>query len=322
MELIFALVIFISCGFLLYFAGELIVNSLLDISKYLGITKFVISFFIMAAASALPNLFVGLSSAFKGIPELSYGDIMGNNIISITLAVGLAIIFSTHKQIHLETETTKATAKFTIVSAILPVIMIFDGELSRIDGLILILFFMYYVNWIFAKKERFSDVYEEIGKIKIYFNLQKSVFAVINTIFGIIILVIAAQGIIFAAKALSLAFGISLLVVGILIIGLGSALPEVYFAISSARRNETSMILGNLMGAVIIPATLILGTVAIIHPIKSDNLEFSIVSRVFLILSVIFFYFFSKTHNKITYKEGVFLMLVYVSFALATIIIK
>lgn len=318
MTLFLSIIIFLISACILYIAGELIVNGLLYVARYFGVTEFVVAFFVMAVAASLPNLFVGVSSALRGIPELSFGDIMGNNLIALTLAVGLAVFFSPKKEIPAQSHTVQSTAVFTVASAILPIILISDGILSRLDGGILIAFFFYYIYWIFSKKERFSKVYEEHEQ-KIIIETKKMFISVVKIIGGTILLLIAAQGIVMSASWVAVDLGLPLVLVGILVLGFGSALPEIYFAISSARKGETFMILGNLMGAVIIPASLIIGIVALIQPVANTGLEFSLINRLFLIIAALFFFLFTKTGNQITKKESYFLIALYVLFVVSTV---
>ncbi|HMP67444.1 MAG TPA: sodium:calcium antiporter [Candidatus Paceibacterota bacterium] len=319
MTLITSFIIFgISAG-LLYFAGELIVKGMLRLSRYIGVTEFVVAFFVMAVAASLPNLFVGITSALQGIPELSFGDIMGNNMIALTLAVGLAVFFSPNKEIPVDNQTIKGTSFFTIIAAILPIILISDGVISRLDGLILIGLFAYYIYWLFSKKERFSKIYEEHEEKNVIFEAKLAFFDISKIVAGVIILMVSAQGIVFSASSIAIDLGLPLVLIGIFILGFGSALPEVYFGISSAKKGEVSMILGNLMGAVIIPASLVIGIVSIISPIHSDGLQFSIINRLFLIFAALFFFLFSKTHDKISTRESYFLLAIYIAFVLTTI---
>lgn len=307
------LIIFlISCG-LLYFAGELIVRGLLRLARYFGVTEFVVAFFIMALASSLPNLFVGISSALRGIPSLSFGDIMGNNMIAMTLAVSLAVLFSPKKEIPSDGRTVQTTAVFTMAAAVLPLLLVSDNILSRTDGLVLVTFFVFYIFWLFSKKERFEKVYEKHESEGLE-EAAKAFSDIFRIIIGIVLLLISSQGIIHSATFMSVELNLSYVLVGTLILGLGSALPEIYFAVSSAKKGETSMILGNLMGAVIIPASLVLGIVSIIHPIVIKDLETSAISRIYLILSALFFFFSAKSHSKITITEGIFLFILYILF--------
>lgn len=124
----------------------------------------------------------------------------------------------------------------------------------------------------------------------------------------------AANGIVKSASFFAEGFGFSIGLLGILIVGLGNALPETYFAIVSARRGETGMILGDLMGSVIIPTTLVLGLVALIEPIVIPNFSPFAVARAFVVISSVFFFLFVRSGRKISEKEGIFLVILYIAF--------
>ncbi len=318
MNIIILSIIFIVASIMLYLSSEEIIKGLTRLSRYLGVTEFILSFFIIAVAASIPNLFVGVTSALRGLPELSFGDIMGNNIVALSVGIGLATLFSKKKKIRAENETIKGSTIFTFISALLPLILIYDGVLSRTDGLILIAFFVYYMYWIFSKKERFSKIYEEheVEIVKETSNFFKDIFRVLG---GFIVLLIAAQGIVYSSSEFAITLGLPLVMVGVLILGLGSALPEVYFAVSSARKDETGLILGNIMGAVIIPATLILGIVALISPIHGNDFELFAISRGFLFLATVVFFMAVKTHDEVSRSEAILLLLVYVGFVITTL---
>jgi len=323
MEIVIGIVTLITSGVFLYFAGELIVASLLLLSRYFKVTEFVVSFFVMAFAASLPNLFVGVTSALQGVPELSFGDIMGNNIIALTVALTVAIsfgvLFSAKKEIPLENQTIQDTTFLTAVAAILPLILVSDGMISRSDGLVLILFFAAYAFWMFSKKEHFSRVYEDRELLPTKNEIKLSIM---RLVLGIVVLALSAQGIVYGANLIAVSVGLPLILVGILIIGFGGALPEIYFTIISAKKGETGLIVGNLMGSVIIPATFVLGLVAIIHPISNPTTEFSTLARVFLVLVAVFFLVVSKTKGVITKKEALTLLLSYILFVCSLLIFK
>jgi Ca2+/Na+ antiporter len=94
MELIGYIFIFLLSCVAFYFSGEIIVKSFNRIAKFLGWKEFVVSFLLMAFIGSLPNLFVGVSSALHNIPELSFGEVIGGNLINVTLAIALASLFS------------------------------------------------------------------------------------------------------------------------------------------------------------------------------------------------------------------------------------
>ena len=133
---------------------------------------------------------------------------------------------------------------------------------------------------------------------------------------------LAAEGIVKSARSLSEDLNIALPVIGILIVGLGNALPEVCFAVASARKKQTWMILGNLMGSIIVPATLVLGIVALLSPIKIADFSHFVIARVFLIISALFFFICVRTDQKITKKEALILLGVYLLFVVSEIFLK
>lgn len=118
-----------------------------------------VAFFTMALAGTIPNLSVGLSSMLHKIPELSFGEIVGGNIIDLTLAVALAVLIS-KRDLVASSRVVQGSAVFTLLIALLPLFSIFDGSLSRMDGFALILAFLIYITWLFGKKERFTKVYD------------------------------------------------------------------------------------------------------------------------------------------------------------------
>lgn len=317
MIMIFYVLIFIGCSVLLYKSCEKMIEEIVCISRLFGLKEFMVAFFVMAFVASLPNLFTGVTSAIRGIPELSFGDVGGNNVVALTLAMALAVFFTKDGKLSTESVVVQRTSLFTAFATIIPLILILDGELSRADGVILILFFIFYNVWIFSKKDRFFAVYDgqenlsEKKKIKdVFKGLRKIAF-------GILLAIGAVQGIVLSAIFFAEYFNISVMTIGFLVTGLGSALPEIYFAIISARKGQTKMILGNLMGAVIVPSTLVLGIVAIIQPIIISDFSPFAISRIFIIMSVLFFFFFAKTGRKITNKEAIVLLGIYALFILA-----
>jgi len=315
-------IIFLTSCILLYFSAEWVINSLIRVARFLGWKEFVVAFFIMAFSSSLPNLFLGVFSAFQKIPQLSLGDIIGGNVIDLTLAIGLATLFIKNGGIVSDSRLVQTSSFFVLISAILPLILSLDKEISRLDGFLLIAFFFVYIFWLFAKKERFSKAYEDIEKTPLFQQFKEFLIDLLKIIGGIFLLLLATEGIIKSSQFFAEFFHLSLIFIGLLIVALGNALPETYLSIISAKKGEGWMILGNLMGSVILPATLVLGVVALICPIKNLEISTIVVARIFLFLSAVFFFFFVRSDRKISKTEGIFLVIIYFLFFIAEILIK
>lgn len=302
-------------------ASSWVIGALTRIARFLCWREFVVAFFIMAFASSMPNLFVGISSALRGIPELSFGDVVGGNVIDFTLVIALAAILA--NGLPAGSKMVQTSLIFTVILALLPLLLVANGTLSRLDGVILISAFFVYAFWLFSKQERFSKEYKDDDSCSTPTERFKGFFKDSGIILlGGVVLLLAAQGIVVSASFLATALNLPLAIVGILIVGFGNALPETYFSIMSARRGHSWLIFGNLMGSVVVPATLVLGVVALIHPIVITDFSPFAIARIFLILSAFLFFVFGRSGQKITRKEAILLLGLYVAFVLIEIFIK
>jgi len=314
------LLIFFFSIFLLFFFGKWLVDGLVKIACFLKLREFVIAFFIIALAGSVPNFFFGIFSTFKGAPQLSFGDVVGGNVVDLTIVIALSVLLG--QGLPAKSRMVQGSAIFTSLIAVLPLLLVLDGVLSRLDGLFLISFFFIYVFWLFSKKERFSKVYcveEEVSLLK---ELKGFFIGLIKIMLGLAALLIASRGMVETGYYFSEALGLPLVLVGILIVGLGNAFPETYFTIISARKKQNWLVLGDLMGSVIVCSTLVLGTVAFIQPIEIVNFLPLVVARLFLIASAFFFLVFVRTEQQITKKEGLFLLSIYIFFIIIEIFIR
>ena len=306
--------IFIVSCFLLALSGERLVSALMRVAKFLGWREFVVAFFAVAFGASIPDLFVGIMAAVGGIPELSFGDVISGNVVDLTLAVVLAILLG-RTSLDTGSRLVQKSALFTAAIAVLPLFLALDGVLGRGDGLVLLLSFVVYAVWVFSKGERFTKIYDGMKELKFKDFIKD--LGVIALSVGFIL--IASGGIVKTAVFLGTALNMPLILVGILVVGLGNAVPEIYFGIVSARREQNWMVLGDLMGSVISCATIVLGVVALIEPIKITSLPAVAVARISLMIAAIFFYIFIWTGKRISRKEAAFLLLLYFLFILAEV---
>ena len=293
-----------------YFTGNWIVSGVGKISYKFGWREFALAFLVMAFTASLPNFFVGITSALKGVPELSFGDVIGGNLIALTVAAPLALMFSLKKEIVAKSRTVQWSLFFVLGAALLPSILVINGTLGRFDGVILILFFFTYIFWLFRKRERFmlhqkDRSYDKTVNTDIH---RKDVAKIVVALF---LIVVAAQGIVTSATYFAEGFGLSLLLIGVLIVGVGNALPQIYFATTASYKGDNWMLLGSIMGSVVIPATLVLGVVSLIHPISVDNVDVAMTGRLFLVLASVVFFFTLKTSQKLVFQEALLLLSIY-----------
>jgi cation:H+ antiporter len=315
--MILEIAIFIAAVFILSWLSSRLVATLINIAKYMHWREFIIAFFVMAFAASLPNLFIDVSAALRGLPQISFGDVVGGNFVDLTLVMAIAVLFGSGS-LPAESEMVQKSAVFTAAIAVLPIFLVWDGKLDRIDGVILLGAFALYTWWLFLKEERFKKVYR--GRPK---NTARGYFSFLFDLGKIVIflalLLVTSYFVIDSAQFFSVTLGISLSLVGILIVGLGNCFPEAYFSIISARKGENWMVLGDLMGSVIVCATLVLGIIALISPFEIHDLSPFLVTRIFTIVASMLFLIFIRTGKKITKMEGLFFLSIYILFLLVEI---
>lgn len=313
--------IFVASCFILSWLSSKFIKTLTEVAKYLHWREFIVAFFVMGFAASLPNLFVDLNAAFHGMQAISFGDIMGGNLVDLSLAMAIAVLMS-RKGISTESQMVQSSAILTTIIAILPWVLLFrTGGLDRIDGVILILSFFAYAWWLFSKDARFKKVY---GDRHVKSISKKSFFAwdIVKLVIILGTLLGASYAVIYTAQYFSATLNMSLALVGVLIVSLGNCFPETYFAIISARKEENWMVLGDMMASVIVCATLVLGVVAIAKPFKIVDFSPFFIARIFMVVSCVFYLLFIASGKKVTKKEGLILLMVYIIFLITEVFIK
>ncbi len=320
MQWYFVILLFIgSCITLSWLSGSLI-HSLEGVARYLRWREFIIAFFVMAFAASLPNLFIDINAAFQGKPQLAFGDVIGGNLVDLTVVLAIAAFFS-KKGLSAQSDMVQKSALFTALIAVLPLLLVVDGVLGRVDGIILIAAFMLYAGWLFSKKEHFKKTYRS-NKEKPIAGFKHFVANLVKIVVLLALLLAASEAVVLSAQFFSDQLGISLALVGILIVGLGNAFPETYFSVISARKDENWLVLGDLMGSVIICATLVLGLIALIFPFTITDFSPFFNARIFLVIAALLSYLCIRTGRKITKIEGMYLLGIYIAFLIVEIFIQ
>jgi len=305
------ILIFIASCFLLVKAGSWTVKSLIRISRALEWSGFLSSFVIMALATSLPEFFIGITSSFHGYPQLSFGNIIGANILNLTIGIGIVSLISKGLKVKKSGANQALYASFFVV---LPLILILDYSLSRVDGFILLLALGFYLKKLFNEKRSLKGFAPEKeakdwNKFKLFLKDIALFFS------SVIILLLSAEIAVKTANVLAIETGISLVVTGILLVAAGTALPEIIFGAKAVTSGRKDLAWGDFLGSVTINSTLILGVVALISPLKIVNLSPYLSGIIFTFIIAILFALFAKTGKEINKKEAFILIIAYICFA-------
>ncbi len=306
--LIANLMIFLAACLVLLTSGTLLVKTLAKIASFLRLSEFVVGFVIMAFATSIPELFVGITSAIAKNPALSLGNVIGSNIIDLTLVIGIVILLG--KGINIKSKKTKIDALYMVFIAALPmVLMVIGNSLSRIDGIILLAAFVVYARRILKQKKLFKKEVENGIKRK------EIILTTMLFILSLALLFLSSKFVVDYATLLSVDLALPSIIVGLFIVAIGTSLPELTFESKAVMKGHSEMALGDLIGSVIANSTLVLGITSIIYPITANILLFS-VSAIFMVVIAFLFATFVESGNKLYIKEGISLILLYIFFVM------
>lgn len=309
------LLFFILSAIALIISSIFLVKTLGKISSFLKISEFTAAFIIMAVATSIPELFVGISSAISGNPALSLGNVLGASIIDLTLIVGIFVLIS--KEIKIKKQRIGKDVYFVLASTLLLLILFIIGaSLSRLDGGILVSFFIINSIRMIKKRKKYRLEYKE----------KKSkrgvvVGSVVIFILSLILLFIASKFAVDYASLLAIDLNLPPIIVGLFLLSFATTLPELIFGIQACKTGHESMAIGDQTGTVLANITLILGTVAIIKPITAEFVPF-IISGLFLFISAFIFTTLIKSEHKLTLGEGLSLIFIYVLFTILELFTK
>lgn len=258
-------IIFVFALGALIYSGGLLVKSLVWMGRYLKLSEYTLAFILVAFATSLPELFVGVTSALKQAPALSFGNLVGSNVLNITLVLGASILWS--GGIKIDRTITKRDMQITLGMVFLPLLLLLDGSISRADGLLLIFFFIGYIIYLSSEDHKEILVNSMSGE---EFHLTNFLRHLTIFTFGVVLLLGSSSFVVSVGLDFARALALPLFLMGV-IVSIGTALPELVFGIRSVHLRHPSMSLGNAFGSMIVNFSLILGLVALIHPIVLER---------------------------------------------------
>jgi cation:H+ antiporter len=284
-------IIFVVAGFMLLVKGaDYLVEGSSSIARRFGVSTLVIGLTVVAFGTSAPELAVNILSASFGKTELAFGNINGSNIANILLILGLTAFIA---RVPITSRTLIKEIPFMVLSGFMLMLLSLDiflegadvAIISRIDGLVLVSFFfifMYYL-WLSIRGARAAKKEKENKSFAL---------SVITTISGFLGLVIGGYLAVEGASNLAVFMGVSETLVGLTIVAIGTSLPELVTALVAAKKGETDLAVGNVVGSNIFNILLVLGTTATIHPIpvtQSGVIDATIAFSVMLLTLVIIF---------------------------------
>jgi len=271
---------------LLVWSADAFTDNGAKIARIFNISPLIIGLLIFGFGTSAPEMLVSGLAAYDGHPELSIGNAFGSNIFNIGLVLAVAAIIH---PVIVEKNVLKKEWLFLFLSTLVIGFLLMDGFLSFVDGsilLILLLLFLYYVFNESKKDNNLeNEVSEDINKD------QSKAKTWLLLIISLVILVSSARLVVWGGTNLALAFGVSDLIIGLTVVALGTSLPELAVAISSALKKQHQMIIGNIIGSNLFNSLGVLAIPGLILPFQIPSEVMSrdyIYMLIFTLLILIF----------------------------------
>ncbi|POT99007.1 calcium/sodium antiporter [Escherichia sp. ESNIH1] len=269
---------------LVVYSADRLVFAASILCRSVGIPPLIIGMTVVTIGTSLPEIIVSVAASLHGQMDLAIGTALGSNTVNILLILGLAALFhpfTVHSDI-----LRREIPLMLIVSALAGVVL-YDGQLSRADGLFLLLLAVLWLVFIVKIGRQGNDslTREQLAELPREGSLSVA-FLWLGV--ALIVMPMATRMVIDNATVLANVLGMSELTIGLTVIAIGTSLPELATAIAGARKGEDDIAIGNIIGSSIINIAIVLGLPALIVPGSFNPLAFTRDYGVMLVVSVIF----------------------------------
>ena len=304
---IFLQIILLFVGFAMLIKGaDWFVDGSSGIATKFKIPQLVIGLTIVAMGTSAPEAAVSIAAALKGNADITIGNIVGSNILNILIILGISALIT---PLAVAKSTIKVEIPFMIVVTLLLLGMGYNGTISLLEGIILLLVFLVYLGYLFllAKNDKNKDE-ENIKDVSIW-------KALIWTVVGLVLIVYGSNVTVDAATKIAQIVGLSERFIGLTIVALGTSLPELFTSVSAARKGNADIAIGNIVGSTIFNIQFVIGVSATIVPVPFANgFRFD---TIIAIAAAVLLLLCSLKDKKLKSWSGILMLLSYAAYFVA-----
>ena len=310
MEMLLDVVLIVVGVALVLFGADRLTEGASALARRMNVPEIIIGLTIVAAGTSAPELFVSLVSALKGTPDLAVGNVVGSNTMNAMLIVGCAAMVA---PMTISRSTVKKDIPFSVGASVLLILLAVDSFLGRVDGIILLLgsaVFMAY-TLMQAKTGSTDEVQAETSPV------WKNIVYLVGGLLG---LVLGSNLFVDSASSVAYALDISEGVVGLTVVAGGTSLPELATSVVAARKGQSAIAIGNVIGSNVFNILLILGLTATISPMEIEGI--TTIDMAVMLISVALVWMFSFTRYTVERWEGAVLVggyLVYLCWLISSL---
>lgn len=318
-------ILFIAVGLVgLFYGGDLLVSGAANLAKSFGIPPLVIGLTVVSFGTSAPELLVSLQAAFNGASDISVGNVVGSNIANIGLILGLtAIIFP----LAVQEVLVKREIPIGIAVALLAVPLMINGDISRIDGAILVTgLIIFNIGLIWDSRRSVlktggnpdETIIGEIEALQTDKPVNRGT-ALLRFVAGLALLAGASNLTVTGAIGVAEALGVPQLVIGLTLVALGTSLPELSASLIAALRKQNDIAIGNIVGSNIFNLLGILGITALVRPITVSSQV--IVRDLWVMIGFTVLLLPLVLNRRLSRREGILLLGLYIVYVIVAFIL-
>ena len=275
------------------------------LARRMRVPEIVIGLTIVAAGTSAPELFVSLVSALKDTPDMAVGNVVGSNIFNTLLIVGCAAMVA---PMVIAPSTVKKDMPFAVgASMLLLAVILMGNDVSRSDGFVLLAFFALFMVYTFRVALQKGN--GENASVMAPVNVWKSLLYVVAGLGG---LIIGSNLFVDSASDVARQLDISEGVIGLTIVAGGTSLPELATSVVAARKGQSAIAIGNVIGSNVFNILLILGLTATVSPMAVQGI--TVVDLSVMLVSILMVWAFSYTKYTVARWEGAVLTLAFMAY--------
>ena len=302
----FQFVLIIAGVVLVLWGADRLTDGAVALAERMQIPQIVIGLTIVALGTSAPEFCVSLVSALKGTADLAVGNVVGSNIFNTMLIVGVAAMVA--PMTILPSTVRKDVPVALLASVALTVMVLMDGDLSRVDAALLFVGFLAFM-WVTLRGAKGSHAIEQEQAAPRGYSVPKSLGLLV---LGLACLILGSNIFVDGATTVAQSLGVSEAVIGLTIVAGGTSLPELATSVVAARKGNSGIAIGNVLGSNVLNILLILGAAGLICPMQVQGI--TLVDFAMMTVSVLLLWLFSYTKLTVARWEGAVLTAIFLGY--------
>lgn len=303
--------------FFLIKGADLFVEGAASIARKFNVPAMVIGLTIVAMGTSAPEAAVSITSSLAGQNDMSVANVVGSNFFNILVVLGVSAILA---KLPVQEDTIKKDTPFLLIVSGLLLVFGLNLNISRIEGLILLVLFAYFLISTVKSAKNAPSTSTGVEEIAADMDTEEVVSmpkTILLSVLGIIGIVFGGDIVVNSATDIATSFGMSANLVGLTIVAIGTSLPEFVTSVVAIKKGETEIAIGNVIGSNLFNILLVLGLATTIKPITISML--ALTDIIFMVVITILLYLFMKKDNSLVKKHGFILVSIYVIYMAYTI---